>query len=215
MEYLRPDEIRRFLAASPPEFYALFPTAVLTGARQGELLGLKRGDVDPERGLIFIRRTFHPSYGFVEPKSDYSRRAIKMSPELVEILRAHLECISGDADSLVFPNNAGHPHSHQNLVTRTFHPTLERAGLRKIRFHDLRHTYAAPMISLDANPKVLQRQMGHSSIRVTMDTYGHLIPDVCDNRAWAGLDGLIFRDNIIPLSRDDGEDSGDDLGISG
>ena len=137
-----------------------------------------------------------------------------MTQELVSILEDHLQSIDGDVDSLVFSNNAGHPHSHQNLVTRVFHPTLERAGLRKIRFHDLRHTYAALMISLDANPKVLQRQMGHSSIRVTMDTYGHLISDVCDNRAWAGLDGLIFRNNVIPLSEDNGEDPGDNLGIS-
>jgi integrase len=186
---------------------------VLTGARQGELLGLKRGDVDLESGLIFIRRTFHPSYGFVEPKSEYSRSAVRMSEELALILRAHLESTGGDSDSLVFPNNVGNPHSHQNMVTRAFHPSLAKAGLRKIRFHDLRHTYAALMISLDINPKVLQRQMGHSSIRVTMDTYGHLIPDICDNSPWAGLDGLIFRQNVILLSKED-EDSGDNLGIS-
>lgn len=196
MEYLRPDEVRRFLAASPPEYYALFSTAVLTGARQGELLGLKKGDIDLERGLIFIRRTFHPSYGLVEPKSDYSRRAIKMSAELVVILRQHLEEVEGDSDSLVFPNNAGNPHSHQNLVTRAFLPTLERAGLRKIRFHDLRHTHAAIMISLNINPKVLQRQMGHSSIRVTMATYGHLISDLYDESAWKAMDGVIFKDGV-------------------
>ncbi len=64
------------------------------------------------------------------------------------------------------------------MFNRKFIPTLKEAGLKKIRFHDLRHTYASIQIDLGANPKYIQSQMGHSSIRITLDTYGHLMKDV-------------------------------------
>ncbi len=65
-----------------------------------------------------------------------------------------------------------------NMVNRHFHPALKRAKLRRIRFHDLRHTYAALLIDQEENPKYIQTQMGHASISITMDVYGHLMNSV-------------------------------------
>jgi len=75
----------------------------------------------------------------------------------------------------------GKPMDRHNLVSKSFKPILEKAGLRRIRFHDLRHTYASLAIRAGMDPKALQRAMGHSSITVTMDTYAHLFPGSYDN----------------------------------
>jgi integrase len=198
MDYLTPDEVRRLLEASSPEFYPLFSTAVLTGARQGELLALKWGDVDLEQGVMYVRRSHHPEHGFVEPKSAKSSRAICLSPELVRILAIHKVRTNGSADRLVFPNTVGKPMLHQNLVRRELHPTLERAGIKRVRFHDLRHTHAAMMISLGENIKFIQTQMGHSTISTTLDRYGHLLPEASEG-VGRRLDALVFSERVIPF----------------
>jgi len=76
-------------------------------------------------------------------------------------------------------------------VTRVFYPSLETAGVKRVRFHDLRHTYAGLMISMGANIKFVQRQLGHASIQTTLDIYGHLLPDVADG-VGERLDNLVF-----------------------
>ncbi len=80
-----------------------------------------------------------------------------------------------------------------NLIHRIFEPALKMAGLRKVRFHDLRHSYASALISKGENPKFVQRQLGHASIQITMDTYGHLLPEV-EREAPARLQkALLFK----------------------
>ncbi len=196
MDYLTPDEIRRLLEAASPDYVPVFATAVLTGARQGELLALRWGDLDLERRVLFIRRTYSPQHGFNEPKSERGRRAVKVTPVLAEILREHKEKTGGKAGDLMFTNRAGNPIDGTNLLAQEFHPTLERAGLRRVRFHDLRHTYAALQIALDENFKFIQQQMGHASITTTMDLYGHLLPEASEG-AGERLDALIFSRNIL------------------
>lgn len=95
---------------------------------------------------------------------------------------------------LVFPNNEGKPIDNNNLVRRHYEPALRRAGLRKIRFHDLSHTYASLLIAQGEHPKYIQNQMGHSSINVTMDVYGHLMNTVNQESA-KRLDSTIFKNN--------------------
>lgn len=198
MEYLAPGEIRRLLDAAAPEYRPLFAAAVLTGAREGELLALKWGDLDLERRVMYIRRTYYPGHGFTEPKSASGRRAIKVSPELAAIMREHREKTGGGATDLVFGNVTGNPIDATNMLAREFRPALERAGLRQVRFHDLRHTYAALQIALGENFKFIQQQMGHASITTTMDLYGHLLPEAS---AGAGerLDALVFSREIVPF----------------
>jgi len=207
MDFLGPDEVRRFLMAASPEYQALFTTAVLTGARQGEILALRCGDVDLGRRIIYIRRTYHPQYGFSEPKTKSSERPIVISSKLVRIIARHLADTEGDPGDLLFRNRAGGPISHQNMMNREFYPALKRAAVRRIRFHDLRHTYAALMISLGENIKFIQKQMGHASLTTTMDTYGHLLPEVSEGFG-ERLDSLVYpRKN----SSDDKNDKGQSL----
>jgi integrase len=110
-----------------------------------------------------------------------------------ELRRWKVACPHSELD-LVFPNGATRPMDCLNLVKRHFHPALRRGGLRKIRFHDLRHTFAALLIDQGEHPKYIQTQMGHSSIKVTMDTYGHLMHKV-NREASKRLDLTVFGGN--------------------
>jgi len=209
MEHLDPREINKLLEAASPGYYPLLATAVMTGARQGELLALRWCDVDLKRGVIFIRRSYRPGFGFTEPKTKYGNRTVVISKELVKILEEHKrQCVS-KPDDLIFHNREGNPINHANLISREFHPALERAGLRRIRFHDLRHTYVALMISLGENIKFIQRQLGHNSLTTTMDTYGHLLPEVSAGFG-ERLDSLIFSTKILPFPSVKSEHDEDD-----
>lgn len=203
MDFLRPKEVELLIEASPPDYKALFATAVLTGARQGELFALRWGDLDLDRGVMFIRRTYHARIGFAEPKTKAANRAVSISPRLVNILFEHQAITGGDPDALVFSKD-GEPLVGQNMVRDVFHPILKGAGIRRVRFHDLRHTYAAMMIAQDCNMKWLQGQMGHSSITTTMDRYGHLLEEVGSDMP-AKLDALIFTKNLDHSPRSENE----------
>ena len=202
MDYLTPGEIRRLLDAASPDHRPLYATAILTGVRQGELLALQWGDLDLERGVLFIRRTYHFRYGFAPPKSESGRRAVKVTPELAAILRAHKERTGGKASDLIFTNGAGNPIDGANLLSQEFRPTLERAGIRRVRFHDLRHTKAALRIASGENFKFIQQQMGHASISTTMNQYGHLLPEASEGSGQR-LDSLVFDNKVIhfPVSK--------------
>ena len=91
---------------------------------------------------------------------------------------------------LVFPNEIGRPIERGNLVRRSFQPILDRAGLPRIRFHDLRHTAATLLLSEGTHPKVVQERLGHSTIGVTLDVYSHVLPHM-QREAAAKLDRLL------------------------
>ena len=114
----------------------------------------------------------------MEPKSKPSRRKTDLAPELVhEFNKWKLACPKGELD-LVFPTEEGTPENAANLLYRRFFPALRRAGLTRMRFHNLRHTYTSLLIAQGEHPKYIQSQLGHSSINVTMDIYGHLMETV-------------------------------------
>jgi integrase len=154
------------------------------------------GDVDLERRVMYIRRTYYPGHGFTEPKSASGRRAVKISPELAVILRELKEATESGAGDLIFGNCTGNPIDATNMLAREFRPALERASLRQIRFHDLRHTYAALQTASGENFKFIQHQMGHASITTTMDLYGHLLPEASEG-AGERLDALVFSKKVI------------------
>ncbi len=203
MDYLTPEEFQRLLDAVDDSGHrTLFLTAVLTGLRQGELLGLQWGDLQGNQ--LRVRRTLYwssrgdghgtPRWILQSPKSHYARREVDLSPKVVRTLQAHRKArkvVHVDDDQLIFPSNTGGPMDPKNLVRRYFYPALRKAELRRIRFHDLRHTYAALQIKAGANPKYLQQQMGHASIQTTLDKYGHLYPDV-QGEAAARLEAVAF-----------------------
>ena len=159
---LRPEEIKRLLSVFTPSderWRMIVLTAILTGLRQGELLGLKWTDVDWYNRQIYVQRSF-TSGRFNQPKTKYSRRKVDIPGVLVsELKRWKLLSPKGELD-LVFPNLSGNPEMAANLLYRGFYPALRRAGLRQIRFHDLRHTYASLLIANGEYPKYIQSQLG-------------------------------------------------------
>lgn len=194
MEILRPDEIRQFLdKVDGMKYQTLFMLAIMSGARQGELLGLMWSDIDWYNSQVIIKRTYQHGR-FYEPKSETSKRKIDLGPTIIHQLKKwKLQCIPNEKD-LIFPSDTGTPLDKNNLVQRQFEPALRRAGLRKIRFHDLRHTFASLLIAQGEHPKYIQVQMGHSSINVTMDVYGHLMNTVNQESA-KRLDSVVFKEN--------------------
>jgi integrase len=182
MEILTPMEVRLFLNEATPKHKPLFLTAVLTGMRRGELLGLQWGDIDWHNNQINVRRSVWNGE-FVTPKSKNSVRRIDISPHLAKELRTHkLACPVSDRD-LVFPSLKGTPLEPDSLVKRHFLPALRRAKVRRVRFHDLRHTNVALRIEQGQNIKYIQHQLGHASIQTTLDRYGHLLKEVNTEQA--------------------------------
>jgi integrase len=197
------DEARRLLEASRGDrLEALYVLALNTGMRQGELLALKWDDVDLERGVLRVRRTLtHSGKAFVlgEPKSKKSRRTIRLTGGAVQALKEHLSRQLEEMERMgslyqpgghIFATEAGTIINPSNLRNRSFKPLLKRAGLRPIRFHDLRHTCATLLLSKDVNPKIVSEMLGHSSIAITLDTYSHVLPNMRDQAAAAMEEAL-------------------------
>jgi len=175
---LSPEEINSFLeAVEGQKFKTLFKLAIMSGARQGELLGLKWSDVDWKNNQIHIQRTFN-NQKMYDVKTKTSNRRIDLGPSMMaDLKRWKLACNPSKLD-LIFPNASGQPMNHNNMTTRHFFPALEGAKVERIRFHDLRHTYASIMIEQRENIKYIQSQLGHSSPTVTLNVYAHLMKPV-------------------------------------
>jgi len=176
-------ELGQFLAHSKavaPTLYPLFLCAARTGLRQGELLALQWDDVSLAGRFLEVRRNF--THGrLTTPKSGDSRR-VDLSQQLTATLEAlqlerQLDAATHHqaAPPWVFCDHQGKPF-HQNLVRLRFFRLLKGAGVRHVRFHDLRHTYASLLLQNGENPVYVKEQMGHCSIQVTVDLYGHLLP---------------------------------------
>lgn len=165
-----------------PREYPLFLCAVLTGMRLGELLGLQWDDIDFHGGFIVVRRG-RVRNCTTSPKSGRSRR-VDMADTLADVLRdlqrAHrAEALKkgwGEVPVWVFCSTTGAPLDANNLRKRVFHKVLEKAGLRQIRMHDLRHGFASLLLAAGESIAYVRDQLGHSSIQLTVDVYGHLIP---------------------------------------
>ena len=172
-----------------PQYYVLFLTALRSGLRRGELVALLWGEVqfangedDPNRHILVQHN--YARGGFTSPKGKRNRR-VDLSKQLRRELLASRDTRlfaafqagqTSIADDLVFPSQAGTVLDPANLVHRYFLPCVEKAGLRRIRFHDLRHTFGSLLIQDGAPLPYVKEQMGHSSIQITVDIYGHLTP---------------------------------------
>jgi integrase len=201
---LTPEQARALLkTASSERLAALYVLAVTTGMRQGELLGLKWEDIDLNAGTLRVRRTLSTAigggFGFSPPKTAKGRRNIKLPESALSSLRNHREAqlekrdgITGlwEDHGLVFTTHVGTPISRQDLITRSFKPLLQRAGLPNIRFHDLRHTCATLLLCRGVHAKLVQELLGHATISVTLDTYSHVLPSMGDHTATAMDDML-------------------------
>jgi len=189
---LTPDEIIKLINSSPDmKHKTLFMAAVTTGLRQGELLGLKWADIDRFNNQIHVNRTYN-HFRFYEPKTKTSRRKVDVPPQtIMQIKEWKVACPANEHD-LVFPNEDGGPMSAINMYNRKFLPALKKAEISHFRFHDLRHTWISLLIDQGENIKYIQVQAGHSSVKTTLDTYGHLIKDV-NKEAANRLGNSIFK----------------------
>jgi len=185
-------EVQAFLSAAKEiceEYYPLFLTALRAGLRRGELVALRWGDIqfgtdetDRNRYILvqhnYVRREHTTTKSKKSRRVDLSRELRKVLIELRDkrLLPAFLEGKQDISDELVFQSPDGSILDPDNLYHRYFLPVLAKAGIRKIRLHDLRHTFGSLLIQNAATIVYVKEQMGHSSIQVTVDTYGHLIP---------------------------------------
>lgn len=195
MEFLREEEVRLFLPQVRDEFYPLFLTAVLTGMRQGEILALKWGDISWATNQIHVRRSLDLNRRFTEPKTEHSIRIVPMSQNLALTLKKHqLGCEPNEHD-LVFARY-GKPVNARGLLIMEFRRALRKAGLRKIRFHDLRHTFAVMYLRAGGTIKDLQYILGHASATTTLK-YLHYVPED-HSKAVQILDTALFpQDSAI------------------
>lgn len=149
--------------------------AVLAGLRQGEIFALRWEDVNLSARRISVVRSYHRVSKETDLKTASSRRAVPIPERLAGILEDRYRRLGfPPPEALVFPSRSGGYKDRVNFIRREFVPALERAGLPRIRFHDLRHTYASLAIEGVADLKGLQAVMGHSSLAVTAGTYAHL-----------------------------------------
>lgn len=175
-------ECERLIAAADPwRDRALFRFAVETGARQGEILGLRWGDISWHSSQVHIQHTCRKRREN-DVKTDESNRFINLTPDMMTELRAwKLQCPKAAPEArvrdLVFPNRSGAIECPHNMVQRHFRPALRRAGLRIVRFHGLRHTCASLLFAAGVQIHEVQAHMGHEQASTTLDTYGHLLPD--------------------------------------
>lgn len=197
MDFLNPEEISLLLQNVKPQHFTLLLTAILTGMRRGELLALQWGDIDWRSAQISVRRSLYKGT-FVSPKSQNGVRRIIMSPTLQRHLEQYRFRTQRFDSDLVFCTDQGKPLDPDNIVKREFQPALDRAGLRRIRFHDLRHTFASLLIANGENIKFVQNQLGHASAKTTLDRYGHLFPGT-QQEAAKRLDAAVFGNSVSKL----------------
>lgn len=192
MHTLAEEDATRFLdAIRDDRLEALYRVALALGLRQGEALGLRWEDLDLDGGRLTVRHALqrlNGSYVLVEPKSRASRRTISPLPEVITTaLSEHRQKQERESDALgerwlnvqnlVFTTAYGAPLS-ASVVTHDFQRILQRAGLPRIRFHDLRHSCASLLLAQGVPTRMIMELLGHSQITLTLNTYSHVLPSV-------------------------------------
>jgi len=180
-----------------PHYYPLLLCAPRSGLREGELIGLRFCDLDFNGRFIEVRRNVVRGK-VTTPKNGRTRR-VDMSMQLTNLLdellgkrkaealrkdmekpqserREPNEVLRQVLEEPVFTTPEGTPLDPDNMRKRVFYRVLDMAGLRRIRFHDLRHTFATLLLQQGESLVYVKDQLGHHSIQITVDTYGHLVP---------------------------------------
>ena len=190
MKFLNKEEVHKFLKVAKENEdrnYVLYYLAIVTGMRQGELLGLKWKNVDLDEGIISVNQNLKriPGGGLIldKPKTKTSIRSIKIGKESIKVMRNQNRKLEFEKknnkelwkdDGFVFPSTIGTAMDPSALVKK-FKLSLKRAGLQRIRFHDLRHTSASLMLNNGIDIFVASKRLGHAKPSITLDVYGHLL----------------------------------------
>jgi integrase len=216
------EEIKAIISAADGRWRPLLQTAALTGLRASELRGLRWVDVDLTKGEIHVRQRADRYHVIGKPKSEAGERTVPTPPLMLSVLREwKLACPKAGHLGLVFPNGAGNIEFHVNIINRGWLPAQIAAGvctlvknaegnvqhdpnghpIRQAKYtgvHALRHFYASWCINrkidggLELPAKVVQERLGHSSITVTLDTYGHLFPRGDDTKELADAERMLL-----------------------
>jgi integrase len=198
VEIVAPEVAAELLAAIPAEDRAIWATALYAGLRYGELRALRWSSVDLASGSIRVVESWDAKAGSIAPKTRTSRRSTPLPGLLRDYLMEH-RISRGEpaADALVFGND-GVPFQAA-VIYRRADRAWQDASLGRLRLHQARHTYASFMIAAGVNAKALSSFMGHSSIKVTFDLYGHLMPGT-EAEAAALLDAYLGAQEAAALA---------------
>jgi integrase len=180
MLFLRPEQVQALAEAITPPYGTLIRFAAYSGLRAGEIGALRVKRIDFLRSRVEVAESVSDVGGqlIVGATKTYANRHVPIPTLLRDELVAYLAERCDDREQLVFTGPLGGPLRHGNFYRSKFKPAVRAAGLPDgLRFHDLRHTYAAFCIASTADPYAVMRRMGHSSITVTYDTYGHMFPE--------------------------------------
>ena len=188
--FLSAAQVEAFARAARPPFDLLVRFAVATGLRPSEICGLRVGRLNLVKGTVEVAEALTVISGRTEvgPTKSYARRTVGLPRSICDDLgefltrRAQERGCPPSPDDYVFTAPRGGPLRRDLLLKRFIRPPAEAAGLPAgLRLHDLRHTSVSLLIELGAHPKVIQERLGHSSIAVTMDVYGHLFPSLAES----------------------------------
>jgi integrase len=195
---LEPEQIAAFLqAARPDRLYALYPLALDSGCRQGELLGLIWTDLDWDHAELTISRSLEEVGGELalkEPKTAKSRRTVALSAFTVAALQEHRKAMLAEGsygpDKPIFCGVRNKTWLRKSDVFRhSFAPILKRAKLT-FRFHDLRHACATLLLATGTDVKTVQERLGHSTATMTLNTYSHVMAGA-QSQAAAKLNAIL------------------------
>jgi integrase len=190
--FLSAAEVGQLADAIDPRYWALVLTAAYTGCRFGELAALRVKRIDFLRRQVRIEETLNEVRGQIvtgPPKTRKARRAVSIPSFLADVLSAHVA--GKPADGYVFSAPEGGPLRRNGFRRRFWQPAVRASVGEPLRFHDLRHSHAALLIAEGVHPKAMADRLGHSSIRTTLDVYGHLLEGL-DGAAADALD-VMFR----------------------
>jgi integrase len=176
LDILQTADFARVIVQVPAHYRLLVRLAFLTGARQGELLGLQWGDLDRAKSTLRIERSWRDGR-FSPLKTASSRRTVLLDSDTVrELVAWQLRRQTIHERDLIFATVEGKPIDAHNLLKRVWTPALRRAGLPYRKFHALRHSCASLLLAAGEPVPSVAKQLGHASIRMTLDVYAHFVP---------------------------------------
>jgi len=185
--FLTAEQVELLADAIDEQYSALVYLLAYGGLRWGEATAVRRRRLDLKRSRVEVAESLADVAGALHfgPTKTYDHRTVVLPAFVRDQLAQHLSRHrSGDLEALVFRSPEGAPLRHSNFWRRVWVPAVRSADVPEgLRIHDLRHTCAALLIAEGAHPKVIQEHLGHSSITVTMDTYGHLFPSQMEELA--------------------------------
>jgi integrase len=187
-----PAEAARLVEALPVGDQALWATALYAGLRLGEIQSLQWTNVDLAAGILSVETSWDPREGEISPKSHAGRRKVPIAA----VLRGHLlehRMESDRGEGLVFGRSANRPFNYTTVRNRAL-AAWRVAGLEPITLHEGRHSFASLMIAAGVNAKALSTYLGHASVTITFDRYGHLMPGN-EEEAAGLLDAYLKRSN--------------------